>query len=245
MELRRMTYLDKSFLQASWNTLLVILFSSTLIIWGCSSSGESEKKEEGAQPNAAQVIQKEMSRLTKVNDSLRAQNEKLQIDNRAQVAHAVELETRLNDLDEKLKSQMSATPTLNVTFPPAPKITDVDASYKDALKNFRSRQYDEARSMLQSILDSGEGALEDHCYYWIGECDYALKDYQNAIDHLQKVFTYTKSSKKDDAQIMIANCYYAMGNKSKAMDEYQKLIDKYPASPYAKRAKERLSKLKE
>ena len=94
------------------------------------------------------------------------------------------------------------------------------------------------------MLDAGAPAgLEDNCHYWLGECSYATKNFSNALEHFQHVFTYKVSEKKDDAQIMIANCYWRMGNKAKAKEEYQKFIDKYPASPYVNRAKERLGKL--
>ncbi len=43
--------------------------------------------------------------------------------------------------------------------------------------------------------------------------------------------------------MMIANSYLAMGEKGKAKEEYERLIKKFPASPYVKRAKAKLSKL--
>ena len=66
-----------------------------------------------------------------------------------------------------------------------------------------------------------------------------MKDYKTAISNFEKVFAYKISEKKDDAAIMIANSYWVMGNKKEAVKEYKKFLEKYPASPYVKRAKDR------
>lgn len=222
-----------------------LLCACVLVVCGCSSSGESEKA--ALQPTTAtRIMQQEMARLRHDNDSLRMLADKLQQDNRAMAAHTAELEAQLADLREKAKStpppQPAYVPTPTPT--PTPRITDPNLAYQEGLRQFRARNYNEAETNFQSILDGGAGSLEDHCHYWIGECEFAQKNYQAAIDHFQKVFSYERSSKKDDAQMMIGNSYYAMGNKAKAKEEYEKLIEKFPASPYVKSAKGKLSKIK-
>ena len=207
---------------------------------GCSSSEEMQQEEQKPpQPSATEMMQKELNDLRAENGSLKAQIAKLEQDNRASTVRAAELETQLAELKER----MIATPT------PASRGTGVNvsnthAAYDRALNLFRSRNYNEAANTFQAILDAGAPPdLEDNCHYWLGESECGAKNYNEAIGHFNQVFSFARSEKKDDAQIMIANCYYAMGNKSKARAEYQKLIDKYPASPYAKRAKARLEKM--
>ena len=135
-----------------------------------------------------------------------------------------------------------------VTAPPArvpkPVVTIPTPDYKASLVLFRSRMYEEAAANFQAILDGGNaGRLESNCHYWLGECAYGMKHFKEALDCFQTVFGYARTTKKDDAQIMIGNCYRALGDKAKAKTEYQKLLDKYPASPYAKRAKAKLAQL--
>ncbi len=67
--------------------------------------------------------------------------------------------------------------------------------------------------------------------------------YSDAIQHFEMARGYRYSEKKDDAQLMIGNSYSAMGNKSAARDAYNKLISSYPASPYVKKAEEKLARL--
>ena len=216
-----------------------MMLISSLMIIGCSSSGESSKETTPVQPplpSATEMIQKEMSGLKMENDSLKRQLTKLQEYNRSVVARSAEMETQLAEMKDK----MAAPPPP----PPKPIITNSRAAYESGLSLFRSRKYDEAASVLQGILDAGTaGGLESNCHYWLGECSYGTKNYKEAIAHFEKVFGFARTTKKDDAQIMIANCYLATGSKAKAKAEYQKLIDKYPASPYAKVAKAKLSHL--
>jgi TolA-binding protein len=70
-----------------------------------------------------------------------------------------------------------------------------------------------------------------------------MKHYSDAIASFQKVIAFAHSSKKSAAQMMIGNCYMAMKSRTKAKDAYETLIKKYPASLYARRAKEKLKTL--
>ena len=158
---------------------------------------------------------------------------KLERDNQASLARATEAEAQMNDLKTRQAAPPPKQPAANAT-----------GSYQQGLQLFHARKYTDAASMFQSVLDAGSPAdLLDNAHYWLGECAYATKNYQDAIGHFNEVFTFKISEKKDDAQMMIANSYLAMGNKARAKAEYQKHVDKYPASSYVARAKEKLAKL--
>jgi TolA-binding protein len=217
-------------------TVSVVMVCGVMFIGCASSENTSKENEQPPQPSATEMMKKQITDLQSENISLRSQVEKFQQDNRTANARIAELETQLGELKERLVS----TPTP----PPKLKISNTNEAYDHALALFRSRDYREAASTFQSIIDAGapEG-LTDNCVYWLGECAYGSKNYKEAIGYFGQVFTFAKSEKKDDAQIMIANSYFAMGNKTKAKAEYQKLIDKFPASPYVKRAKARLGQL--
>ena len=185
-----------------------------------------------------------MNKLRVQNDSLRIQLASLEQANRSNIARAADLETQLRDLQLRAAApspHSSPSPSPATATPVSRNTNDM---YESALRLFRSRHYHESSSMLEQLLNTRPPAdLEDNCAYWMGECAYAMKQYKEAIGHFGKVFGFKQSEKKDDAQIMIANSYYALGDKAAAKQEYNKLLEKYPASPYAKRAKERLSKL--
>jgi tol-pal system protein YbgF len=225
------------------HTKTAIVIVSTLlgiILWGCSSSDESTKhqtQQSPPQPSATELMTTTVNTLKVQNDSLKLRISSLEQSNRSSVARAAELETQLNDLKSK-----PAPPPTRQTMKPA--TMDPDVTYENALHLFRSRNYQGSAEMLQHLLENSPSSdLADNYHYWLGECAYATKHYQEAIEHFQKVFDFKISEKKDDAQIMIAHSYYAMGDKGNAKKEYNKFLEKFPASPYAQRAKERLSKL--
>lgn len=206
----------------------------TIVLGGCSSSDDMVKNEP-LQPGVIEMLQLEVNNLRAENTSLKQQVAKLEEEKRTATARVAELETEVTELKENITVLQT---------PPKPVIADVRESYQQALQLYRSHNYEDAAAMFQALLDAGiPERLEDNCHYWLGECAYGAKRYQEAIEHFQKVFGFRMSEKKDEAQIMIANCYYAMGDNVQAKLEYEKLITKFPASPYVKKAKERLSGL--
>lgn len=205
-----------------------------VMITGCAASDESANSAAAVPPppSATEAMQKEMADLKAENVSLKEQTTKLQQESGAATARAAELETQLADIRAKLAA-----------VPPKPKFTDPRAEYENAVHLFRTKTYAEAQERLSNVLATNiPMTLQDNCHYWLGECAYAQKDFTGAIEHFQRVFTFTQSEKKDDAQIMIANSYFAMGDKTRAKAEYKKFLERFPASPYAKRAKERLAR---
>ena len=220
--------------------LLLAALLLGIILTGCGSSEEAEK-EKAAQakiPTATAVMQKQIDDMRADNTAMKSQVEKLQQDNRAATAHAAELETQLAEAKER------ATKPVPVQTQAAPPPVNIDAgsAYQEAMGLFHKRNYDAAMEKFMVVAQSG-GNLADHAQYWVGECEYAKKEYESAVEAFQKVFAFSKSTKKDDSQMMIANSYLAMGQKKKAKEEYQTLVSKYPASPFVKRAKAKLAHL--
>jgi TolA-binding protein len=94
---------------------------------------------------------------------------------------------------------------------------------------------------LQALLNSGiKDDYADNCHYWLGESNFQLKAYAQAIQHFQQVQGYKFSEKKDDAQFMIARSYELLGDRNKSRAEFQKLVEQYPTSEFVKRARAKL-----
>lgn len=213
-------------------TPLILLFGLIFFV-GCGTTEELEQEEmPPPPPSATEILQKELNELKTENSVLKKQITTLEQENRNIVARSADLETQLADCNDKLRAAET------------PPIRDPQVTYQQALLLFNSRQYEQAAMLLQQLLEAGvPERLEDNCHYWLGECAYGSKRYREAIDHFRKVFSFRISEKKDESQIMIANSYYAMGNKIKAKEEYEILLQKFPASPYARRVKEKLQAL--
>lgn len=225
-------------------TPMITALGLCLTLIACSSSDETMNEDrtlQPVQPSATEVVQRDMLALRARNDSLAVLVGKLELDNELAATHAAELETRLAAMRQRSAAVPAAQHQQDQRFPPG---AAGDDAYEQGLQLFRSRNYHEAAGRFKSMLDAGAPPdLQDNCHYWLGECAYAMRNFQEAIGHFNEIFTFKVSEKKDDAQMMIANSYFAMGNTATAKAEYQKLIDKYPASPYVTRAKQKMSKL--
>jgi tol-pal system protein YbgF len=114
---------------------------------------------------------------------------------------------------------------------------EYESRYAEARAAFEDRNYELALQLFQSLLSaSTRHSLSDNAQYWIGECHYALKQYDAAIIDFEKVFTYPNSNKNDDAQFKLGVCYLRKGDRAKATEEFERLINNFPNSEYVQRA---------
>lgn len=221
----------RNLLQAGLVFLIFICVSA--FHFGCAPSEETKQELPSSVPSELETAKQKIDALSKENAELRKQITRFEQNTRNLRAKAAELETRLNE--EREKAKFVSPPSQ-----PKPTIKDDDVEYQDALTLFNQNKYKESAAKFLELINRGiKKELEDNCYYWLGESYFGMKDYTTAIDYFEKVFTYKVSEKKDDAAIMIANCYWDMDKKKEAIKEYKNFLEKFPASPYTKKAKAR------
>jgi len=156
---------------------------------------------------------------------------------------------KIRQLEEQLRSPSKEEGIQEKQKPVQPiqtaGLSEFAAAYHAALNEFMSRKYQNSLVMFQRLLGQNrQHLLSDNCQYWIGECHFALKDYNNAIIAFEKVFTYLKSNKDDDAQLKLGICYYRLGDMKRTKDELTKLVNNYPKSEYVSRAKNMLATIR-
>jgi len=207
---------------------------------GCGASEESTEEWESTPTDSPTArLEYRADSLVNENRRMKDQIDALSVENRNLTARNAELETRLTE----------ATAAAKAAPPPAtPAASSSGASasdYEGALALVRKKEYTDAIQSFDGLLKGGiQEDLAGNCHYWIGESYYAMKKYDEAEKHFEMVFDYKRSHKKEDAQLMIGNCLLAEGNKSGARDAYEKLVSTYPGSPLAKKAQDKLAKLK-
>ena len=226
----------------------------TSFIGAAPKKDEAAKKEEPPPaPAPTADFQRQIDDLRSENTSLKQKIVKLEQDNRSLTARLSDNEAKLMAEKDRADKAMEtaravttrggqvtdATPTTAITKP----VVSTTA-YDDALKMFKTKNYDSVINSLQSLIDGGvSDDLKDNCFYWKGEAYFAKRNYTEALKSFQKVFDFKKSEKKADAQFMIAQSYDRMGNKAKAKEAYEKVVKDYPTSTKVARAKERWAKL--
>ncbi len=149
---------------------------------------------------------------------------------------------QIEKLQQKKESTALYVPGSSMT-PTAPVAkSEYEAKYQEARQAFEARDYQAALNIFQALLAADANhPLADNAQYWIGECHYALRQYDAAIIDFQKVFTFPNSNKQADAQFKLVLCYLKKGDVAKAQEEFQRLKRDFPDSPYVGKAESILS----
>lgn len=118
--------------------------------------------------------------------------------------------------------------------------------YEAAMAVFKGGDYKTAAATLADFVRRYPASpYAANAQYWLGNAYYAQRDYKNAIAAQQVVATtYRDSAKAPDAMLNIATSYAELKDKKAAKKALQDLVAKYPASPAAQAAKDRLAALK-
>jgi|GEM_PF-3626592 len=149
----------------------------------------------------------------------------------------------------QLKKERAAQPPRTYAEATRPKMrtaSGVKARYDAALQLFNSRQYKDAmQELMQLYNEYPNHFLASNFIYWIGECHFALKNYAAAIEAFENVLNqFKRSYKHDDALIMAGIAYLKLGNADKAAQKFQELLQKFPGSEYAGKARKLLKSIR-
>jgi len=159
---------------------------------------------------------------------------------------AEQLESIRKKLETLNTKQAVANPGSNPKTPPVKVELSVEQIYDRSMQYNSTRTYERARDGFQRILERDpKGDLADNAQYWLGECEYAKRDFSAALAAFQKVFLFPKTEKDDDAQLKLGLCYLQSGDRESAMIEFKRLVVDYPESEYVSRAEELLNGIRE
>lgn len=117
-------------------------------------------------------------------------------------------------------------------------------AYDAALDLFKAAKYAEAAAAFASFVQQHPTAtLAPNAQYWLGNAWFAQRNCTKAIEAQSQVITrYPDSDKAPDALLAISTCQQELGNRKGAAQSLETLLQKYPASPAADKARERLKK---
>lgn len=183
--------------------------------------------------------------LTEENKLLRKQQKDfyLDLDNRLNQIESGSRESGSISLGETESSAALSSEIETATQP-------VDVSEREAYQAgynlFREGDYLAAISQFDQFLKQHAGSsLAPGAAYWIGNAHYALRNFKEAVLAQQRVIDqYPKSAKVPDALLNMASSQLEIPDVSAAKKTLEHLIQKYPNSEAAGKAKKRLTSLK-
>jgi len=156
---------------------------------------------------------------------------------------AVEAETPIEPVvptvDSPVVDNMPAPDTLPVA------VENGEAAYQAALQTLRSGQYEQAVTALEKFpADYPQSSYLPNAYYWQGEANYVLRDFDKAIVAFTKVVNdFPTSSKVADATLKLGFSQYENGQFDVAKATLESVVSSYPNTSAARLAKARLERI--
>ncbi len=235
----------------------------SLVVFGCAASGkkkaDSKAQETDRMTAMLEQIDKNAASIRESQADIQALSQRLtSLENKVntgmtdQVASVQELKEniafykdQIQRLDNSIRTRRpAARPAAPSAFKPGG--FDASASYKGALDEYYARRYESAISGFTELLTvAPTHDLADNSQYWIGECYYAMGNFNKALESFNKVFDFSKSNKFADAHYKIAQTQLKLGNTDAAKEEFRAVISTYPGTSAANYATENLRKLGE
>lgn len=163
-----------------------------------------------------------------------------------------ELKARLTKVSKQLDDIQSAQQTINAAAaqgqPPAAQQNQApppDALYSSALSDFNAGKNDlAAQEFGQYVQVYGTTDLAGNAQFYLGEINYRKGNYQGAVQDYNKVLDqYPGGNKAAAAQLKKGFALLELGQREAGVVELRSLLKRFPKSPEAVQARERLNRL--
>jgi tol-pal system protein YbgF len=136
------------------------------------------------------------------------------------------------------------TQTATPPPPPAPTISPQEAysvAYNDYLKGNYDLAVESFRLYRQQFPES---PLADNALYWIGECRYSQRKFEEAIDAFDElIMSYPQGDKAAAAYLKKGLSFVELGRKAEALAALKILVTKYPLEEEARIAQDKIREL--
>ena len=184
-----------------------------------------------------------------------------QISGQVQALHdsVDELKARLAKVSKQLDDMQAAQQ--NISTPPGgqptgangptgaaanvPQAPPADQLYNDGLRDYNANKNDLAsQEFAQYLQVYGNTDLAGNAQFYLGEIAYRQQNFSGAVQAYNKVLDqYPGGNKTAAAQLKKAYALLELGQRDAGVQELRSLISRYPKSPEALQARDRLTKL--
>jgi tol-pal system protein YbgF len=182
-----------------------------------------------------------------------------QISGQVQALHDAvdELKARLAKVSKQLDDMQTAQQNINVppigqpggapggTANNVPQAPPPDQLYNDGLRDYNANKNDLAsQEFTQYLQVYGNTDLAGNAQFYLGEIAYRQSNFAGAVQAYNKVLDqYPGGNKTAAAQLKKGYALLELGQRDAGVQELRSLISRYPKSPEALQARDRLTKL--
>ena len=132
--------------------------------------------------------------------------------------------------------------SITPAFAIAPPADAPKRFYDRVMEEFQHKDYEAALAGFRLFLElHGQNPLVSNAVYWIGECEYRLGRFHDAVLSFERVIThYPKSQKVASATLKKAMAYEKLRMRNEARILFERVVVQFPYSPEATAAKKAL-----
>ena len=197
-----------------------------------------------AQLDLANQIQRQAEENARLRGQIETLNYELETAKKRQQDFYLDLDTRLRKFEGQSSVNVAVDPANAQNSKPTGDPAKESQEYEAALNQFKAGKYKEAAALFSAFVQKApDSSLAPNAQYWLGNAWYAQRDCKRSIEAQSIVTTkYAESPKAPDAWLAIATCQQEMGNPTGAKRSLETVIAKYPTSPAAENAQQRLKK---
>ncbi|MBI4924516.1 MAG: tetratricopeptide repeat protein [Bdellovibrio sp.] len=236
-------------------TLKVFIILCLILVLSSCLKTRSQLKEDGmdapdtvnnpvstevkdVKPQGQYIVDEIKSEITHITGRIEELERNLkQGTNAANKEEVKKLENRMTELEQAQLAILESLKKLQATVP----IPDNLEFYEKGRMQFQSKDYRGAVDTFTEYLKAQKPKRGEDALFLRAESYYLLKDYKKAIIDFSKFpEKYQKSSKLSLALYKIGLSFESLGMKEDAKGFYQELVEKFPKSKEASRAKAKL-----
>jgi tol-pal system protein YbgF len=197
-----------------------------------------------AQLDLASQIQRQVEEIARLRGQIETLTYELETAKKRQQDFYLDLDTRLRKFEASASANATVAPENGANSKPAADPGKETQDYEAALNQFKAGKYKEAAAGFGAFVQKyPDSSLAPNAQYWLGNAWYAQRDCKRAIEAQSVVTTkYADSAKAPDAWLAIATCQQEMGNPTGNRRSLETVLTKYPGTPAADTARERLKK---
>ena len=199
-----------------------------------------------SQLDLANQLQRQSEEIARLRGQVETLTYELETAKKRQQDFYLDLDTRLRKFEpqQSAGSNAAVDPASGANSPVAADPARENKEYEAALNQFKTAKYKEAAWAFSAFVQKHpDSSLAPNAQFWLGNAWIAQRNCTKAIEAHSVVTTkYAESPKAPDAWLAMANCQQEMGNPAAAKRSLETAIAKYPNSPAADTARERLKK---
>jgi tol-pal system protein YbgF len=111
--------------------------------------------------------------------------------------------------------------------------------YDRIMTEFKHREYEAALAGFRLFMElHSQSALAANAQYWIGECQYRMGRYKDALNSFYNVvMNYPMSPKQAASTLKLGQTYTKLGDHDNARVMFERVVDQYPSSSEAELAR--------